>query len=98
MTLLNAVLNALSDSYPNEAEIVEMESPEFASLSAASSTRQCVKYSIGDAPTSRSARWFGAGNVVSMLSGDPRVPELPVVASTPRLPRSVAKEFLGSIR
>lgn len=51
MTRLNAVLNALSDSYPSEAEIVEMESLEFDRRSAASSMRQCLKYSIGDVPT-----------------------------------------------
>jgi hypothetical protein len=28
MILLNAVLNALSDSYPSEAEIIEMDSRE----------------------------------------------------------------------
>jgi hypothetical protein len=47
---LNAVLNALSDSYPSEAEMIETESREFDSLSAASGMRQCVKYPIGDGP------------------------------------------------
>src|SRR5580700_11105056 len=51
MTLLNAVLNALSDSYPSEEAMTEMESLALAKLSAASSMRQRVRYSIGDVPT-----------------------------------------------
>jgi len=51
MTRLKAVLNALSESHPSDTAISAIESPEWASRSAAFSMRQRVKYSIGDSPT-----------------------------------------------
>jgi hypothetical protein len=51
MTLLKAVLNALSDPYPSDGAMTEMGSVEFASRSPASSIRQRVSYSMGDVPT-----------------------------------------------
>lgn len=43
MTRLNAVLNALSDSYPSDCAIDETGAPEFVSRSPASSIRQRVR-------------------------------------------------------
>ena len=51
VTRLNAVLKALSDSYPRDAAIIEIESADFASLSDASIIRHSVRYSSGPFPT-----------------------------------------------
>ena len=51
MTLLKAVLKALSDSSSSDRAMTEIGSLEFTSLSPAQSIRQRVRYSMGDAPT-----------------------------------------------
>ena len=51
MTLLKAVLKALSESYPSDWAMDAMESLGLRSLSPASNMRQWVRYSIGESPT-----------------------------------------------
>ena len=48
---LNAVLNALSDSYPSDNATADTGSLPFASRSPASNIRQRVRYSSGALPT-----------------------------------------------